>query len=97
MGEKILSRALLALAVSCMAFGASTASAQCGGLCLYELGSFDMGTSGAGAGARAQDPATVLFNPGGMTRLEDTQLHLGVVNLISTGNFEFNRSYEVAR
>ena len=88
MQKRILARALLALA--CVAFSANNASAQCGGLCLYEVGSFDMGASGAGAGARAQDPATVLFNPGGMTKLEGTQIHLGVVNLISTGNFEFD-------
>jgi long-chain fatty acid transport protein len=66
------------------------AAAQCGGLCLYEVGAFDNGVSAAGAGARAQDPATVLFNPAGMTRLEDTQVHMGLVN--SLGSLEFNVS-----
>ena len=80
---------LIAVALSVRA---APAEAQCGGLCLYEVGTQDMGVSGAGAGARAQDPGTVLFNPAGMSRLEDTQLHVGMVNLISTSSFEFQVS-----
>ena len=81
----------LVLAVA-LSLTAAPVGAQCGGLCVYEVGTMDMGASGAGAGARAQGPGTVLFNPAGMSRLEDTQIHVGMVNLISIDSFEFNAS-----
>jgi long-chain fatty acid transport protein len=55
------------------------ASAQCGGICLYENGSPDLGRAGAGAGARAQDASTVLWNPAGMTELPDHEILFGVI------------------
>ena len=55
------------------------AMAQCGGLCLYEVGTPDSGRSAAGAGARAQDAATALWNPAGMTELEGTHVQVGSV------------------
>jgi long-chain fatty acid transport protein len=91
MSKLVVVRMTLSVLVSGLVLlSAGNASAQCGGLCLYEVGSFDMGTSGAGAGARAEDPATAFFNPAGLTRLENTKLHVGVVNLIGTGGLEFN-------
>ena len=56
-----------------------TAAAQCGGLCLYEVGTPDSSRSAAGAGARAQDAATALWNPAGMTELEGTHVQVGSV------------------
>lgn len=48
-----------------------TNSAQSGGLLLWsETNGGDLSTAGAGIAARAQDAATVLTNPAGMTRLE---------------------------
>ncbi len=40
---------------------------------LYEIGTPDLGLAAAGYAARAQDAATVLTNPAGMTRLDRTQ------------------------
>jgi long-chain fatty acid transport protein len=77
--EKRAGRAgLLLLAMFAgLVVAAPAAHAQCGGLCLYEIGSTDSGSSAAGAGARAQDASTVFWNPAGMTRLEDTHILVG--------------------
>ena len=53
-------------------------SVHAGGLYLYELGTPDVGAAGAGWAARAQDAATVFTNPAGMTRLEQSELLVGV-------------------
>ena len=52
--------------------------AQAGGLYLYELGTPDVGTAAAGWAARAQDAGTVFTNPAGMTRLEKSELLVGI-------------------
>src|SRR5512145_2353692 len=52
--------------------------AVAGGVMLYEVGTADVGLASAGWGARAQDASTVLTNPAGMTRLEGTQLLVGL-------------------
>ena len=62
-----------------LALYAAPARAQCGGLCLYEIGTPDSGRSAAGASARAEDATTALWNPAGMTRLEGVHMHLGTV------------------
>lgn len=54
------------------------ASAQAGGLYLSEFGTAEMGVAGAGETARASDASTAIFNPAGMTRLDDHQLNLGL-------------------
>jgi long-chain fatty acid transport protein len=53
-------------------------SAQAGGLYLYELGNPDVGAASAGWSARAQDATTVFNNPAGMTRLDRSELLVGV-------------------
>ncbi len=60
-------------------FSPSGAQAQCGAICLYEIGSPDLGRASAGAGARAQDASTAFWNPAGMTELEGHELLLGVI------------------
>ena len=90
MGRLATSLAATVSILVCVGLPADRATAQCGGLCLYEVGTFDMATSAAGASARAQGPGTALFNPAGMTRLEDTQVHIGLVNAI--GSLKFNPS-----
>ena len=64
----------IVLLVAAMAPGAALA----GGFFLYEIGTPDVGFASAGYAARAQDAATVFTNPAGMTRLEDSQLLVGV-------------------
>lgn len=51
-------------------FLAGPGGARAGGILLYETGTPDMFTAGAGWAARAQDVATVLTNPAGMTRIK---------------------------
>ena len=62
--------ALLAILSLCSLV--STAGA--GGLNLYELGTPDLGTAGAGRAAMAADASTAGLNPAGMTRLERSQM-----------------------
>src|SRR5262245_66070563 len=74
-------RGLLPISIAglALAFASAPARAQCGGVCLYENSSPDMGRSGAGAGARAQDSSTAFWNPAGMTELGDgTEVMLGL-------------------
>ena len=73
---RIAAGCVAAFAVALLAPGA--AHAQCGGLCLYELGTPDSGRSAAGAGARAQDASTAYWNAAGMTKLEGTHIVMGV-------------------
>lgn len=65
-----------------------TSDAQCGGLCLYEVGSPDNALSGAGASARAADAATALFNVAGTTRLKGA--HVMTATVLAFADQEFN-------
>ena len=58
--------------------------AGAGGLTLYEIGTSDVGLASAGWAARAQDPATLLKNPAGMSLLEGNQFQ-GGVQLLQSG------------
>lgn len=58
--------------------------AGAGGLSLYEIGTSDVGLASAGWAARAQDPATLLKNPAGMSRLEGNQFQ-GGAQLLQAG------------
>jgi long-chain fatty acid transport protein len=64
-----------------------TSSAQAGGLYLYELGNPEVGLAAAGWSARAQDAATVFTNPAGMTRLQKSELLVGVQPLYLHAEF----------
>jgi long-chain fatty acid transport protein len=64
-----------------------SSSAQAGGLYLYELGNPDVGAAAAGWAARAQDAATVFTNPAGMTRLEKSELLVGIQPLYLRAKF----------
>jgi long-chain fatty acid transport protein len=61
-------------------------------MCIYEVGSPDNQMSAAGAGARADDAATALFNVAGMTRLEGTHVLLGTVLGFVDQEFELGRN-----
>jgi long-chain fatty acid transport protein len=62
-------------------------SVHAGGLYLYELGTPDVGAAAAGWAARAQDAATVFTNPAGMTRLDKSELIVGVQPLYLHADF----------
>jgi long-chain fatty acid transport protein len=51
--------------------------AVAGGLSLYEIATADVGLASAGWASRAQDPATLLKNPAGMSRLTGNQFQAG--------------------
>ncbi|MBV8773453.1 MAG: outer membrane protein transport protein [Deltaproteobacteria bacterium] len=53
-------------------------TAQAAGFFLYEIGTPDVGLASAGYASRAQDASTVFTNPAGMTRLDHSQLLVGV-------------------
>jgi long-chain fatty acid transport protein len=53
-------------------------SAWGAGLWVYEQGTPDMGTASAGRGATAADASVVMFNPAGMTKLDRSQLFIGI-------------------
>ena len=55
-----------------------------GGLTLYEIATADVGLASAGWAARAQDPATLLKNPAGMSLLEGNQFQ-GGAQLLQAG------------
>lgn len=69
--------------VTLLVLAGSTAFGQGGGLVLYENGSPDMGSSYAGAGARAEDAFTAFANPAGMTRIDGNQVLLGGLAMIT--------------
>jgi len=58
--------------------------APAGGLALYEIATADVGLASAGWAARAQDPATLLKNPAGMSLLEGNQFQ-GGAQLLQAG------------
>ena len=73
---------IILLLVPCVARG--------GGLYLYELGTPEVGLAGAGWAARAQDAATVLTNPAGMSRLDRPQLMVGSQAVYLSADFSPN-------
>jgi len=83
--------AILALVFSSL-FSASAARAQCGGFCVYEVATPQMGSSYAGFAAVAQDAATVYLNPAGMTRLEKAEVLGGAYAAFFKLKFDTNQS-----
>jgi long-chain fatty acid transport protein len=63
-------------------------SIQAAGLWLYESGTPDLGTAGAGRAAMAVDASTVGGNPAGMTRLEGSQMTTGAQALFPQIKFD---------
>src|SRR5262245_50182774 len=83
---------LIAVIVWVQLASSSAALAQCGGFCIYEVASPQMGSSYAGAGATAQDAATAYLNPAGMTRLKRVQTLGGVVFSFIDTKFDLDSS-----
>ena len=67
----------LTLTVMAVAAFLPTLAQAGGGLSLYEIATSDVGLASAGWVARAQDPATLLKNPAGMSLLEGNQFQAG--------------------
>src|SRR5262245_61448990 len=79
----------LALAMTVLTPGiASVHPAGAGGLWLYEMATPDQGTAAAGRAALALDASTAWLNPAGMTRLDQSQLLLGIGPLVIQSQFE---------
>src|SRR5689334_5714145 len=76
----MVDRALASIAcvVCAGVFALTPTASNAGGLSLYEIATSDVGLASAGWAARAQDPATVLKNPAGMSRLEGNQFQGGL-------------------
>ena len=56
----------------------ATTGANAGGLFLYEMATPDLGTASAGRAAAAENAATAFGNPAGMTRLDQSQMLVGI-------------------
>ncbi|MBV8773700.1 MAG: outer membrane protein transport protein [Deltaproteobacteria bacterium] len=70
---------IVALALVCFTVVAGSAgTAFAGGFFLYEIGTPDVGLASAGYASRAQDASTVFTNPAGMTRLDHSELLVGI-------------------
>lgn len=68
----------------------SSSIALAGGVLLYEVGTPEVGLASAGWAARAEDAATILTNPAGMTRVKDNDLMLGMQALYANIGFTPN-------
>ena len=75
------------LAITLLVMAIALPQAQAGGLYLYELGTPDVGAAAAGWAARAQDASTVFTNPAGMTRLDKSELLVGIQPLYLQAEF----------
>src|SRR5512132_4000242 len=62
--------------------------ARAGGLFLYEMATPDLGTASAGRAAAADNAATAFGNPAGMTRLDQTQMLVGVQPAYGISHFD---------
>ncbi|MGW8188576.1 MAG: outer membrane protein transport protein, partial [Desulfobacterales bacterium] len=68
------------------------ASAQAGGLWLYEEATPDMGVGGAGRQAAGFDASTASGNPAAMTRLDRSQMEGGFLGLYVDAQFDVENS-----
>jgi long-chain fatty acid transport protein len=73
-------------AIACL-FLMGSSPALAGGVILYEVGTPEVGLASAGWAARAEDAATILTNPAGMTRLKKNDLMLGMQALYADMGF----------
>lgn len=67
-------------------------SIRAAGLWLYENGTADLGTAGAGRAATAKDASTAGGNPAGMTRLKGSQMTVGAQTLFPEIKFDTDDS-----
>jgi long-chain fatty acid transport protein len=72
-------------------------SAWGAGLWLYEGGQPDVGTATAGRAALANDASTAAINPAGMTRLDRSQVLVGVQPLLVRTKFDASKWHHDGR
>ncbi len=77
-----------ALAAAVLSIVLAGTPAYAGGLWLYEVGAPDLGTASAGRAATAADASTAWGNPAGMTRLQQSQLLVGLQPIIASAEFD---------
>ncbi|MBK8210665.1 MAG: outer membrane protein transport protein [Rhodospirillales bacterium] len=65
-------------AVGVLAATVATSSAHAAGLFLYEMATPDLGTASAGRAAGTDNAATAFGNPAAMTRLDQSQMLVGI-------------------
>lgn len=65
-----------------------TITAHAGGLFLYEMATPDLGTASAGRAAAADNAATAFGNPAGMTRLDQSQMLVGIQPAYGISRFD---------
>src|SRR5690242_21781005 len=85
-----LAKWLLALAMIAVALATRPPPVRAGGFFLYELGTPDVGLASAGYASRAQDASTVFTNPAGMTRLDGSQVLVGIQPIYGRQVFSTN-------
>ena len=76
------------VAAGVLAATVATTSAHAGGLFLYEMGTPDLGTASAGRAAAADNAATAFGNPAGMTRLDQSQMLVGIQPAYGISHFD---------
>lgn len=84
------------LAVIALGVVLAASPAFAGGLGLYEVGSPDLGTASAGRAALGTDASTAWGNPAAMTRLEGSQVLVGLQPIIATVEFDAGSRSSVA-
>ena len=76
------------VAAGVLAATVATSSAHAGGLFLYEMATPDLGTASAGRAAAADNAATAFGNPAGMTRLNQSQMLVGIQPAYGVSRFD---------
>ena len=84
------------VAAGVLAATVATTSAHAGGLFLYEMGTPDLGTASAGRAAAADNAATAFGNPAGMTRLDQSQMLVGIQPAYGISHFDKGNDTTVA-
>ena len=74
----------------------ATTGAHAGGLFLYEMGTPDLGTASAGRAATADNAAIAFGNPAGMTRLDSSQMLVGLQPAYGVSKFHKDSDTTVA-
>ena len=79
-----------AVGLGCLALALllPTAHPRAAGFVLYEMGTTDLGTASAGRAAIAKDASTAFGNPAGMTRLDKSQILVGVQPAYGISHFD---------
>jgi long-chain fatty acid transport protein len=83
-----MQRVFLCALFAMVCFGVLVSSAWGGGIWVYETGTPDIGTAGAGRAALAADASTAGGNPAGMTRLERSQMLAAFQGLYIDARFD---------